>query len=131
MCALRGMCARSRRRAPLFMFRWHRDARGFLARHRKALAGMPAAVFALGPTHVPHDDAEWRNSRAQLENALSGFPWFAPAAVKVFGGKYDPASLRFPVRWLAGDVPASDIRDWASIRAWSEEMKSVLVAGFT
>jgi menaquinone-dependent protoporphyrinogen oxidase len=34
--------------APLYMFRWHKDALRFLSRHRQALAGRPVAVFALG-----------------------------------------------------------------------------------
>jgi menaquinone-dependent protoporphyrinogen oxidase len=29
--------------APLYMFRWHRDAKRFLRRHRQALAGRPVA----------------------------------------------------------------------------------------
>ncbi|MEJ2711561.1 MAG: flavodoxin domain-containing protein, partial [Anaerolineales bacterium] len=33
--------------APLYMFRWHKDALRFLARHRQTLAsGLPVAVFA-------------------------------------------------------------------------------------
>src|SRR5512139_4148850 len=53
--------------APLFMFRWHKDALRFLSRHRKALVERPVAVFALGPTHEPYDEKEWQDSRAQLD----------------------------------------------------------------
>jgi menaquinone-dependent protoporphyrinogen oxidase len=40
--------------APLYMFRWHKDARRFLSRHRQALTKHPpesirVAIFALGP----------------------------------------------------------------------------------
>ncbi len=49
--------------APLFMFHWHKEALNFLARHQKALAERPAAVFVLGPVHEPYDEAEWRDSR--------------------------------------------------------------------
>ncbi len=35
--------------APLYMFRWHKDARRFLSRHREALTQRPVAIFALGP----------------------------------------------------------------------------------
>lgn len=38
-----------------------------------------------------------------------------PTAIKLFGGKYYPALLRFPFNLLAGKEPASDIRDWESI----------------
>ncbi len=36
--------------APLFMFRWHKDALRFLSRYRQALAERSVAIFALGPT---------------------------------------------------------------------------------
>jgi len=37
--------------APLYMFRWHKDALRFLSRHREALTERPVAIFALGPFH--------------------------------------------------------------------------------
>lgn len=116
--------------APLFMFHWHKDALNFLARHRKAILERPVAVFALGPTHVPHDEEEWRDSHKQLDQELAKFPWFKPVALQMFGGKYDPASLRFPLNLMAGNEPASDIRDWDAIRAWAEDIRSKLVGGF-
>ena len=112
--------------APLFMFRWHKDAVGFLKRHREALAGRPVAVFALGPFH--DEEKEWRDVRAQLDKALAKFPWFSPVAVQVFGVKFDPAKLGFP--WKLNPamkkIPASDIRDWAQITAWAKELVAKL-----
>ncbi len=105
--------------APIFMFHWHKDALGFLSRHRTALMERPVAVFALGPTHVPHDEKEWQDSRAQLDKELEQFPWFSPVALAMFGGKYDPAYLRFPMNLLAGKAPATDLRDWTAIRSWA------------
>jgi menaquinone-dependent protoporphyrinogen oxidase len=114
--------------APLFMFRWHKDAFRFLSRHREALKERPVAVFALGPTHDPYDGKEWQDSRDQLDNELAKFPWFKPAALEMFGGKYDPAYLRFPLKMLAGKEPASDLRDWTAIRAWAADLKTILAA---
>ena len=102
--------------APLIMFHWHKEALSFLSRHRKALSELPVAVFALGPTHDPYDMKEWQDSRAQLDKELEKYPWFKPVALEIFGGKYDPASLRFPINLLAGKEPASDLRDWTAIR---------------
>jgi menaquinone-dependent protoporphyrinogen oxidase len=112
--------------APLYMFRWHKDARRFLSRHRKALAERPVAVFALGPVHDPHDEQEWQDSWAQLSKELARFPWLIPVALEMFGGKYDPAKLRFPINLLAGNEPASDLRDWAAIRAWASNLAAKL-----
>lgn len=105
--------------APLFMFRWHKDALDFLVRHQTALMERPVAVFALGPTHVPHDEKEWQDSHAQLDKELAKFTWLKPVALAMFGGKYDPACLRFPLNLMAGKAPATDIRDWAAIRTWA------------
>jgi menaquinone-dependent protoporphyrinogen oxidase len=113
--------------APLFMFRWHKDALNFLSRHRNALTGCPLAIFALGPTHVPHDEKEWLDARSQLDKALVKFPWLKPAEIMIFGGMYDPTRLSFPLKMFAGAEPASDIRDWQAIRAWATGLKLVLL----
>ena len=44
----------------------------------------------------------------------------------MFGGKYDPAKLRFPIKWLPGKEPASDLRDWPAIHAWAADLKPIL-----
>lgn len=112
--------------APLFMFHWHKDAMRFLSRHREALTERPAAVFALGPVHDPHDEKEWQDSRSQLDRELAKFPWLKPISLEIFGGKYDPAKLGFPLKMFAGDAPASDIRDWEAIRAWASDLAAKL-----
>jgi menaquinone-dependent protoporphyrinogen oxidase len=108
--------------APLFMFHWHKDALGFLARQQAALTHMPIAIFALGPVHEPHDEAEWKDSWAQLDKELAQFPWLKTVALEMFGGKYDPEKLGFPLKMFAGKAPASDLRDWDAIRSWASEL---------
>lgn len=108
--------------APLFMFHWHKDALNFLSRYRKDLMERPVAVFALGPVHDPHDEEEWESSRAQLKKELAKASWFTPVSLEMFGGKFDPAKLGFPINKLAGDAPASDIRDWTAIRTWAHSL---------
>jgi menaquinone-dependent protoporphyrinogen oxidase len=112
--------------AALYMFRWHKDARRFLSRHRQALTERPVAVFALGPVHDPYDEKEWQDSCAQLDKELAKFPWLAPVALQMFGGKYDPEKLRFPINLLAGKEPASDLRDWTEIRTWARNLAAIL-----
>ena len=113
--------------APLYMFRWHKDARRFLSRHREALLNRTVAVFALGPVQDPHDEKEWQDSRDQLDKELKEFPWFTPIALEILGGKFDPADLRFPINVLAGKAPASDARDWTAIRAWARNLAAKLM----
>jgi len=112
--------------APLFMFHWHKEALGFLSRYQTVLTERPVAVFALGPTHDPYDEKEWQDSRAQLDKEIAKYPWLTPIALEMFGGKYDPAYLRFPMNMLAGKEPASDIRDWTAIRAWARNLAAKL-----
>jgi menaquinone-dependent protoporphyrinogen oxidase len=112
--------------APLYMFRWHKDAKSFLSRHQQALLKPPAAVFALGPFHA--DAKEFQDARAQLDKELLEFSWFAPVAIAIFGGMFDPAKLRFPMNLIPAlkQMPASDVRDWTAIRAWASGLAATL-----
>jgi menaquinone-dependent protoporphyrinogen oxidase len=105
--------------APLFMFHWHKDALRFLSKYRKILKEIPVAIFAPGPIQDPFSEKEWQGARDQLNKELAKFPWFKPVTVEIFGGKFDPSKLRFPLKMFAGKMPASDIRDWTAIRTWA------------
>ena len=113
--------------APLYMFRWHKDARRFLSRHREALTKRSVAVFALGPI-TTGDEKEFQGSRAQLDKELAKFPWLTLVALEIFGGKFDPAKLRFPYKLFMRQVPAIDLRDWTAIRAWTSNLAVKLQA---
>jgi menaquinone-dependent protoporphyrinogen oxidase len=112
--------------APLYMFRWHNDAKSFLSRHRRALTARPVAVFAMGP--LKDEAKDWQDVRAQLDKELLKFPWLAPVAAEVFGGKHDPAKLTFPHNLIPAlkQMPATDIRDWTAIRAWASGLTAKL-----
>ena len=112
--------------APLYMFHWHKDALGFLARQRTALAKKPLAIFALGPIHA--EEKEFQDARAQLDQELAKFPWLAPVAIELIGGKLEPAKFRFPYNLIPAmrNMPASDIRDWNAIRAWANNLPAQL-----
>lgn len=113
--------------APLYMLHWHKDARGFLSRHREALTKRPVAIFALGPLN--DEEKEWREMRSQLDKELAKFLWLTPIAIEIFGGKFDPEKLRFPDNLIARlpasplhNMPASDMRDWTEIRTWGNNL---------
>ena len=116
---------------PLYIGRWHKDARRFLSLHQEALAQRPVAIFTLGPTQP--DEKEWESVHAQLDQEMAKYPWLTPVALELFGGKYDPAKLRFLDKLLATlpasplhQMPASDARDWTAIRAWASELAAKL-----
>jgi len=108
--------------APLYMFKWHKDALAFLSKHRNALEKLPVAVFALGPFH--DEEKEWQAVGAQFDKELVKLPWFNPVARQVFGGKFDPTKLRFPMNLIPAlrNMPASDIRNWEQIRTWARSL---------
>jgi menaquinone-dependent protoporphyrinogen oxidase len=111
--------------APLQMFHWHKDALAFLNRHREALAELRVAVFALGPFN--DEEKEWTEVRGQLDKELAKVPWLKPVEVKVFGGKFDPQTLRFPYNLLPGlkKMAPHDIRDWDDIAAWGRGLGAI------
>jgi menaquinone-dependent protoporphyrinogen oxidase len=112
--------------APLFMYHWHKDALRFLSRFRSTLMKAPVAVFALGPVQYPRNEKEWQSARAQLEKELARFGWLKPAAQEIFGGRFDPRVIGYPLRIFAGQVPVSDIRDMAAVRSWATGLSESL-----
>ena len=82
------------------------------------------ALFTLGPTQP--DEKDWEAVRTQLAQQLAKVTWLRPVDMELFGGRYDPARLRFPDSLLTilpasplHQIPASDVRDWPAIRAWA------------
>jgi menaquinone-dependent protoporphyrinogen oxidase len=109
----------------LYFFRWHSAATRFVSRHRKALEGMPVAVFGLGP--IEDKPEQFEGARTHLDKGLAKAPWFSPRAVAIFGGAVDPAELRFPDNNPAfRAMPVSDLRDWDAIRVWAESLPDAL-----
>lgn len=112
--------------APLFMFHWHKDVLRFLYKHQNLLLDRMIAIFALGPTHDPYDEQEWRDSWSQLNNELASFTWLKPVETELFGGKYDPSLLKFPLKMMTGKAPATDIRDMDAVEAWAKKLAEKL-----
>lgn len=106
--------------AALYMGRWHGDARRFLKHHRTSLSRLPVAIFALGPLSTAEKD--WQGAHDQLNSTLAKTPWLGPVAVELFGGVIDPAKLSFPFNHM----PAGDVRNWTTIRAWADKLASIL-----
>ncbi|MBA7531746.1 hypothetical protein ES705_23967 [subsurface metagenome] len=110
--------------APLYMFHWHKDALRFLSKYRKILEdNLPIVIFAGGPFDKVDENA-WDEVRTKFDLELAKFPWLTPVSVKIVGGKFDPAKLRFPYNLIPAlkKMPASDLRDWVAIRAWASSL---------
>jgi menaquinone-dependent protoporphyrinogen oxidase len=115
--------------APLYMFRWHKDALRFLSRYQQVLTtSIPVAIFAGGPflskDEKEPDEKVWQEVQTQLKKELARYPWFKPVSIQIVGGRFDPAKLRFPYNLIPAlkQLPASDLRDWTEIRAWADSL---------
>lgn len=107
--------------APMYMFKLHRDAKRFLARHQAAFGeGLPLAVFSGGPFGDSPENV-WQEVRGHLDKELARFPSIQPVAIEIVGGRFDPNRLRFPYNLIPAmkNQPVSDLRDWEKIRAWA------------
>lgn len=96
------------------------EAMLFLRRHHETLQQVPLAIFALGP--IENDPDEWVRSRRQLDASLAELPGLRTRAIAVFGGVIVPHRLPHPMNQL----PPSDNRDWAAIKAWAREARAAL-----
>lgn len=122
--------------APFYLGSLHKDASNFLTRNQEILTksshdGYGVAIFTLGPT--TDDKEEWRESRAMMEKEMAKFPWLSPAAVELFGGKYDPGKFNLADKLISGlpasplyKKPFSDVRDWEAIRSWAADLIELL-----
>ncbi len=123
--------------APLYIGKLLKEAHSFLTEHQEALANLPVAVFALGPIGSGEKgigEQELIQGRTELAPELAKASWLKPISVAVFGGKYDPTRLRLADR-IAAVLPgtplhgrlASDVRDWAAIKAWASDLAPKLL----
>jgi menaquinone-dependent protoporphyrinogen oxidase len=99
----------------IYMGRWHREARAFVKHFAGQLAGLPVALFALGPVNDKPEHVA--GAEKQFRTAVDKLP-VEPFATHLFGGVVDPQKLRFPFNHM----PAADLRDWAEVRAWAGEL---------
>ena len=112
----------------LYFFMWRGEAHRFLRRNRKALPDLPVAVFGLGP--IEDTPEQFAGARQHLDKGLAKHPWLQPRAVAVFGGRLEPASLRFPDNNPAvRAMLAVDLRDSGGIEAWADSLVGALGLG--
>ena len=52
--------------------------------------------------------------------------WLRPVSAELFGGRFDPALLKFPFSKMVGSEPASDARDWGVIESWALGLPALL-----
>jgi len=135
---------------------WHRQAAGFLRKHRKAFQRIPVAVFALAMSltgtgaasvdgvpvcvddQLPKPPAvegrlSFRERYATLDNYMRPMIRAAgpakPVDVALFGGRMEYGRLKWWAVLFAMVIiqaPAGDRRNWPAIRAWAAQLPAKL-----
>jgi len=128
---------------------WHREALGFLKRHRTALQRLPLAVFVMAMSLTRTDDMTMGDLSTMVDENLPNPPKIAgklsfkesyarlprylqpiisaarpakPMSIGVFGGRMEYGRLKW---WavlfamLIIQAPAGDKRNWPAIRLWA------------
>ena len=106
---------------------WRKDAVAVLEENQDALASKPVWLFSSGPTGEG-DPVElldgWTLPDGQREIADR----ISPQDIAVFHGHIDPDKLNFGERLIIKAVKgqAGDFRDWDAIRAWAQQIGTVM-----
>jgi menaquinone-dependent protoporphyrinogen oxidase len=99
----------------LYANRWHRDARVFVARYRKALAEIPVWLVASGPL----DDSADGGKLPAVAHVAAAAASVGARGEATFGGYLAADAKGFPASAMARNGRAGDWRNDTKIREWA------------
>ncbi|MER5467711.1 flavodoxin domain-containing protein [Streptomyces sp. NPDC002685] len=109
----------------LYAGRWHKDARRFVRRHGRALAGLPLWFFSSGPLDA-----------SASERDIPPVPGVKRAMHRLdvtehvtFGGCLEEGAKGFIARKIVSSGKGGDFRDFEQIEAWAAGICTVLTTG--
>ncbi|MGC0208699.1 flavodoxin domain-containing protein [Streptomyces levis] len=106
----------------LYAGRWHKDARRFVRRHRRALAERPLWLFSSGPLDPSASERDIppvpgvRKTMARLD---------AREHV-TFGGRLEEGAKGWVARMILRSGKGGDFRDFTAIEAWAARIAAEL-----
>ena len=106
----------------LYANRWHRDARAFVARNRKALAALPVWLVASGPL----DETADAGTLPPVPQVAALVAMIGARGETTFGGFLSPDAAGFPASSMA-KTKSGDWRNEDRIRAWAGQVHEALV----
>lgn len=106
----------------------HSEAQAFMARHAKALAGLPVALFVVCLTMKDVTDENCTTADGYLTQLKAKAPGVQPLAEGKFAGVFEIARLSGIWKWTMsrGELQQGDFRRWDEIRTWAEDVASKL-----
>ncbi|WAL99645.1 flavodoxin domain-containing protein [Streptomyces sp. Je 1-369] len=102
----------------LYADRWHKDARRFARRHRRALATRPLWLFSSGPL----DAAAAQHEIPPVRGAKAVLFRFDAEEHRTFGGCLEEGAKGFIARKIVAAGKGGDFRDFAQIEAWAQRI---------
>ncbi|MBY5161191.1 flavodoxin domain-containing protein [Salsipaludibacter albus] len=105
----------------LYAFRWHKDARRFVRRHREDLSTMPVWLFSSGPL----DDSASAEDIDPVRGVAAAMRRIGARGHVTFGGRMPADATGFPAAAMARDN-TGDWRDPDHVAAWTREVVAEL-----
>lgn len=98
----------------LYAFMWHRDAKRFVRRHRRALRNMPVWLFSSGPL----DDSAIEKEIPPVRFVRRTAERIGARGHMTFGGRLPPS--------YEGPLPVGDWRSEEHVDSWAQELAGEL-----
>ncbi|MET7481696.1 flavodoxin domain-containing protein [Streptomyces sp. NPDC005538] len=99
----------------LYAGRWHSDARRFLGRHRRALAGRPVWLFSSGPL----DASATEKDIPPVAGVRRAMTRLDARGHVTFGGCLEEGAQGRIARAIVRNGKGGDFRDFARIETWA------------
>jgi menaquinone-dependent protoporphyrinogen oxidase len=106
----------------LYMNRWHRDARRFVAAHQRELLDLPVWLFSSGPL----DDSARAGDLAPVGQVQAAAVRVEAHGHMTFGGRLEEHPKGFLARQMAKKL-AGDWRDPVQVEEWVQQILRELV----
>ncbi|KUN89081.1 flavodoxin [Streptomyces bungoensis] len=108
----------------LYAGRWHRHARRFVRRHRRALAARPVWFFSSGPL----DASAAERDIPPVPGVRRARDRLGVAGHVTFGGCLEEGAQGRLARMILRDGRGGDFRDFPAIEAWAARVAGELTA---
>ncbi|MFK4145360.1 flavodoxin domain-containing protein [Streptomyces sp. NPDC004065] len=109
----------------LYGGRWHKDARRFVRRHRRALAGRPLWFFSSGPLDASASERDIPPVSG-VRRAMTRLDVNEHAT---FGGRLEEGAKGRVARMIVRSGKGGDFRDFPAIEAWADHIARELGHG--
>ncbi|MCX4594431.1 flavodoxin [Streptomyces sp. NBC_01549] len=109
----------------LYGGRWHKDARRFVRRHGRVLAGRPLWFFSSGPL----DASATEKDIPPVSGVRRAMTRLDVRGHVTFGGRLEEGAKGFVARKSVSSGKGGDFRDFGQIEAWATDIGTELVSG--